>query len=54
MSGSFLDESSLQSYYDISVDCDGGDCGLVEWATGISFPCSVELELTAEAVAQAL
>ena len=49
LSGVFPDESSMTSTYNISVDCEGDDCSWVEFFGEIEFPCTVEVELIAEA-----
>jgi hypothetical protein len=46
-SGTFSDAGTVSSRFDIHIDCEGGDCGLIEAFGDIDFPCDVAFQADA-------
>lgn len=47
LAGSFPTDTTWEAQFDIGIDCSGGDCGLVEFFSGVDFPCAVAFTATA-------
>lgn len=46
--GIFSDDDSGSGSQTATVSCQGGDCGIVEAATGVDFPCTLEVDFVIE------